>query len=46
MAASDLPYGLFSFHQGLVGASEEEGKVREPGQSWAMIKNIHSVEMH
>ncbi|XP_055742122.1 adhesion G-protein coupled receptor V1 isoform X1 [Salvelinus fontinalis] len=27
MAASDLPYGLFSFPQGLAGASEEEGKV-------------------
>ncbi|CAB1321522.1 unnamed protein product [Coregonus sp. 'balchen'] len=27
MAASDLPYGLFSFPQGLVRASEEEGKV-------------------
>lgn len=46
MAASDLPYGLFSFPQGLVGASEEEGKVREPGQSRAMIKSIHSAEMH
>ncbi|XP_071260291.1 adhesion G-protein coupled receptor V1-like isoform X2 [Salvelinus alpinus] len=27
MAASDLPHGLFSFVQGLVRASEEEGKV-------------------
>ncbi|CAB1319363.1 unnamed protein product, partial [Coregonus sp. 'balchen'] len=27
MAASDLPHGLFSFLQGLVRASEEEGKV-------------------
>lgn len=28
MAASDLPHGLFSFAQGLLRASEEEGKVR------------------
>ncbi|XP_019908355.3 adhesion G-protein coupled receptor V1 isoform X2 [Esox lucius] len=27
VAASDFPYGLFSFPQGLVRASEEEGKV-------------------
>ncbi|CDQ85494.1 unnamed protein product, partial [Oncorhynchus mykiss] len=27
MAASDLPHGLFSFVQGLIRASEEEGKV-------------------
>ena len=46
MAASDLPHGLFSFVQGLIRASEEEGKVSAPGQSWAMILNNHIVETH